>query len=132
MFSRRFRLGLCAISAVAWLLGNAAPSLAGCGCDHPPPPWAPVMPPFAAPGYKVRVWAKDVKFEVGKAYQVRFNALALLSNATFTAVKGDYLDVVVPANAGPGPAAIRVWRTTGGLLPKTVFDLQYGSDLFTV
>jgi hypothetical protein len=90
------------------------------------------MPPFAAPGYKVRVWARDAKFEVGKAYQVRFNALALLSNASFTATKADYLDVVVPANAGPGPAAIRVWRTTGGLLPKTVFDLQYGNDLFTV
>src|SRR5262245_58744511 len=99
MFSRKFRFAVLAISAVAWLLGNAAPALAGCGCDHPPPAWAPVMPPFAPPGSKVRVWAKDVKFEVGKAYQVRFGALDLLSIKSFTAVKADYLDVVVPAIA---------------------------------
>ncbi len=132
MLARKIRFGWIAISAIAWLLGNAAPALAGCGCDHPPPAWAPVMPAFAAPGGKVRVWAKDAKFEVGKAYQVRFGALDLLSAATFTAVKADYLDVKVPAGELVGPVAIRVWRTTGGLLPKTVFDLQYGNDLFTV
>jgi hypothetical protein len=89
------------------------------------------MPPFAPPGGKVRVFAKDVKFEVGKAYQVRFGALDLLSIGTVTAVKPDYLDVTVPAIALPGPVAIRVWRTTG-LLAKVVFDLRYGNELFTV
>lgn len=129
---RKLHLGLLGISAVVWLLGTAAPALAGCGCDHPPPAWAPVMPAFAAPGGKVRVWAKDVKFEVGKAYQTRFGALDLLSALGATvAVEPDYIDVVVPLLALPGPSSIRVWRTTG-LLKKMVFDLRYGSELFTV
>ena len=87
------------------------------------------MPPFAPPGAVVRVWAKNTKFGVGKAYQVRFGTLGVLSLATAT--KPDYLDVTVPEIALPGPVGIRVWRMTGPL-QKDVFDLRYGNDLFTV
>ena len=42
------RRALAAAATAVWIA--ASPAWAGCGCDHPPPAWAQVMPPFGSPG----------------------------------------------------------------------------------
>jgi hypothetical protein len=103
-------------------VGAASPAWAGCGCDHPAPPWTVIAPPFASPGMAVRIYADGADFVVGASYQVDFGGSAV---AHVNAEQPGYLSVVVPAQAGeaPGPKAIHV-QGQG-------YDRQYADALFT-
>ena len=90
--------------AATWLLAAAPPANAGCGCDHPPPAWAPVMPPFASPGHKVLVWVDGSVLTAGQSYDVVFGSNA---GAKGVALTPDTLVVAVPS-LSPGPASILV------------------------
>ncbi len=99
-----------------------APARAGCGCDHPAPPWTLISPSFASPGSNIRVHADGADFQVGASYRVEFGTAALVD-----VVAGDagYLSVKVPAALGsaPGPKSIKV---SGNGYLRT-----YGDALFT-
>jgi len=84
----------------------AEPATAGCGCDHPPPAWTIVMPPFGSPGKELTIYAVDgAAFTPGEVYEVDFgDGLALAVMATSTA----YLSVHVPDGLDPGPVALEV------------------------
>jgi hypothetical protein len=121
---------LLALLAGAWLLAAAPPANAGCGCDHPPPAWAPVMPPFAAPGQTLRLFPEGFELVDGEAYLVEFDGNAasetVIAAKPAGAKKNDpveYLDVVFPAGVRSGPASIRV--SGPGV------DHTYPSSLFT-
>lgn len=90
--------------AATWLLAAAPPAHAGCGCDHPPPALARVMPPFASPGHKVMVSLDSAVLTVGQSYDIVFGSNV---GAKGVAVTPASLIVEVPG-VGPGPAAIVV------------------------
>ncbi len=112
---------------VALALGVALPSLvvatpafAGCGCDHPPPGWAVVMPPFASPGVSITIYAEGGDtFTPGAVYQVDFGHG---DQVDVTATASDWLEVANPG-ARPGPVALRV-RGPG-------YDHDYAESAFT-
>jgi hypothetical protein len=58
--------------AAVWLLAAAPPAHAGCGCDHPPPAFAPVMPAFAPPGASVLINLDGAPLTWGASYDVTF------------------------------------------------------------
>lgn len=123
---KRMRTGW--ILAAALMLGLttsllAAPAQAGCGCDHPAPAWAPVMPAFAFPGGKIRLDGDGVSFKKSATYTVEFLRPLSPLKVTVTAKNTRSIDVVVPAGMMAGPIAIRV--TGKG------FDKTYGKELFT-
>jgi hypothetical protein len=117
---RRFSLAAGLALASVWLL-NALPANAGCGCDHPPPAQATIMPPFASPGTNVRIYAVKGPFQVGGSYSVDFRPGAVSVIASRT----DYLTAKVPSSSGtePGPRKIRVKGPD--------YDLEYAENLFT-
>jgi hypothetical protein len=101
------------------------PATAGCGCDHPPPAFALVMPPFGSPGRTIRLYADGGFFVPGARYSIAFQPTAsgLASAATVVAFRPDRLEVAVPSNLTPGPMKLVV---KGPGYSKT-----YGADLFT-
>ena len=118
-FSTRF-----ALSMAASLARLAAPPLvqtatAGCGCDHPPPAFAPVMPPFASPGKTITLNAAGFTFKPGQPYAVEFGG----QMAYATAERARELKVVVPSNVMPGPMGLRVMGFT--------LDYEYSENDFT-
>lgn len=122
------RMGTGWILVAALMLGLttsllAGPAQAGCGCDHPAPAWAPVMPAFAFPGGKIRLDGDGVSFKVGRTYTVEFLRPLVPLKVTVTAQSTRSIDVVLPAGIMAGPIAIHV---TGKNLDKT-----YGKELFT-
>src|SRR5689334_5310477 len=52
------------------LASRATSTQAGCGCDKPPPPVAPIRPAFASPGGTVTLF--DPRLIDGGQYKVRF------------------------------------------------------------
>jgi hypothetical protein len=110
--------------AALWLallvLGMPRLAEAGCGCDHPPPAFSPVMPPFGSPGRTVRIYSQtSARFKPGWIYEVTF-----ASKRTYViAARSDFLSATVPAGLTSGPVALRV-RTFG-------FDQSYAASLFT-
>ncbi|MDJ0789668.1 MAG: hypothetical protein QNK05_22970 [Myxococcota bacterium] len=116
----RFALAA-ALTALTSLALLAAPDRAhaGCGCDHPPPEWSVVMPPFASPGKTVTLFAEaGEEFVVGDVYTVRFDN----RNAVATATMTDRLEVTMPSGVKPGPVAIEVEGTDFQVVyPDTAF-----------
>jgi len=84
---------------------------AGCGCDHPPPAFAPVMPPFGAAGKLLTLnvdsndlsagVSYDVEFKMAKGWSSMFgNGLAIDSGTVQVNVPGGLL----------GPVSITIHR----------------------
>lgn len=120
----RFSIRL-ALSTAALLTLLAAPPLsptatAGCGCDHPPPAFAPIMPPFASGGTVVTLNASGFLFELGSTYEVDFGSG---DPALVTANDVDEVSFAMPQAVLPGPIAVEV--TGPGV------DYQYGEASFT-
>ena len=115
----RAKLSILAAAAAAVLL-LAPPAWAGCGCDHPPPAFALVMPPFASPGTMLSLAADGFTFEVGSDYVVDF---AGQKQEVVTATEVDRLEVKFPKSVSPGPVEI-------SLLGPGVNHL-YDDSLFT-
>lgn len=114
-------LTLSCLGAIACMaLIAATPARAGCGCDHPPPAWTSVMPPFGSAGATIQLMADDSALEIGALYEVDFGDSARIKvRATHT----DRLAVDLPAAVPPGPVAIR--------LSGPGVELFYPDDLFT-
>lgn len=102
-------------------MGAFSPAEAGCGCDHPAPPWTVISPAFASPGMAVRIHADGAAFELGKTYRVNFDWVSMDVTAQHTA----YLSVVVPAALGDQPGPKRVEVDGNG------YRREYASALFT-
>ncbi len=92
---------------------------AGCGCDHPPPDWSLVQPPFGSSGRSLTIHADGGSFVVGETYQVDFAGVT----ASGQAWAADSLDVEVPRGVPRGPVALHV--TGPG------YDRVYDEALFT-
>ncbi|MGH0030387.1 MAG: hypothetical protein ACQGVC_11400 [Myxococcota bacterium] len=88
----------------AVLLLAPTPTWAGCGCDHPPPDWAQVMPPFGSPGRVLTLTADGFALQVGEPYKVDFGS----ADVTVVAQHDDRLEVALPSTVGPGPVEIKV------------------------
>lgn len=105
------------------------PATAGCGCDHPPPAYAPVMPAFAVPGKSIRVFAEGGRFRAFSRYTVTFTSVpasltaALNPSVTVTALRPDSIQLTVPSNLKVGPISLRV--------AGPGYDKTYSPDLFT-
>ncbi len=106
--------------ALALAFAAATPAWSGCGCDHPPPEWAPVMPPFASPGKTLMLHAPSPDFVVGETYTVAFGSDAVVEVVADSVA---LLEVRMPDGVDPGPVEIRV-QGPG-------FDHTYASSLFT-
>ncbi len=117
---RRTRLLLLAITLAMpiWLV-PAGPARAGCGCDHPLPGWAVVMPAFGSAGKAITVFADGGVFTPGASYEVDFAG----RKRTVIATLSDRLEVKVPPSVNVGPVAIRVVGPN--------FDRVYPSSAFT-
>ncbi len=102
---RSFPILTAALALVAFATTSARPAAAGCGCDHPPPEWSVVMPPFGSPGKTIALFAEGEEFVIGEQYQVEFGSGSAVD---VTATLADRLEVVVPASIDPGPVEIRV------------------------
>lgn len=110
-------VAIAAFTLLAW----TAPAQAGCGCDHPPPAFTSVMPPFGSPGKTVHLWQQEgFAFEPGASYAVSFGDV----DTDVVAAHAERLAVPVPVGARPGPASIRV-QGPG-------VDHTYASTQFTV
>ncbi len=113
------------IPALAGLLAFlAAPPVvptatAGCGCDHPPPAFAPIMPSFASPGTEITLNANGFLFEVGSTYGVNFG-----EGTTVPVIAEDADEILLPMPdyLTSGPAAIRV---TGPNVDHTFSDADF-------
>ena len=122
--SQTHRLAILSVPLLALAFGLflPEPASAGCGCDHPPPAWLALTPPFASPGTTVRVHADGFEFQVGSPYEVDFGG----SGKTFAVARDlGALEVVVPPDAKPGPAAVKV-KGPGDV------DHAFDKSLFTV
>jgi hypothetical protein len=110
--------------------GNAR---SGCGCDHPPPDWAPVMPVFAASGTSIRIWADGDPYEVGTAYEVEVDGVAVPGGGV-VAKSANHLEVTVPSGVEIGPASIRVFREVRSWWRSSTQDVHvdYDGSYFTV
>lgn len=93
---------------------------AGCGCDHPPPSWALVMPAFGSPGTAISIEADGFAFEVGEDYNVDFGGGG---NVSAVATTPNVLRVQVPDGVPVGPVALHVQGPD--------VDHEYGDALFT-
>ena len=103
------RLLLMAAVLALSMLGPISTAQAGCGCDHPPPDWKLVMPPFASPGNPVTIFADGGSFVPGATYVVTFhgnagNDVAVKAVADAT----DSVTVALPAGLDLGGTAISV------------------------
>ncbi len=106
--------------ALAAVFAAATPAWSGCGCDHPPPDWALVMPPFASPGKTLTLHAPTPDFVVGETYTVEFESDA---EVDVVAESVAILELEMPGGVDPGPVEIRVRGND--------FDHTYPSSLFT-
>ena len=110
-------LACLALIALAALVA-APPAWAGCGCDHPPPAWGLVMPPFGSPGRTLTVWADGFALEIGQEYKVDFGSGDVMVEAVHT----DRLEAELPATVPPGPVEIKVIGPDVDVLyPETLF-----------
>ncbi len=109
-------LALVALSSVAL----ASSASAGCGCDHPPPDWTLVMPPFGSPGKAITINADSFEFVPGQSYGVKIGGKWVVALAEATG------SIVVPVqpNALVGPSEVQI---VGGVL-----DVVYPASVFTV
>ena len=101
-------------------------ALAGCGCDHPPPAFAPVMPAFGSPGTEIILNSDRGRLRSGASYEVRFvssNSFWPIS-AKGIAISRDAVAVNVPAGLFSGPTAITIVDSKNG-------DHVFDSSLFT-
>ena len=105
----------------------ADPALAGCGCDHPPPAFAPVMPPFGAPGTRLVLHVGVQKLRPERRYAVEFLTLGTLlpTRARGRAVTRGSLVVEAPGTLAAGPTRIRVRDGAGRLIA------EFDDSLFT-
>ena len=121
---------LVALSAIAVLLKtlSAVPVDAGCGCNKPPPPVAPIRPAFGSPGDTVTVFPSGIV--PGQSYKVTFTSgWTSMSVSSVAVMKRDFADgvakpqisVSVP-NVPMGPTAVTVTAaaTATGTLTGTV------------
>ena len=84
----------------------AGSASAGCGCDHPPPDWAQVVPAFGSPNKLITIYAIDGELTIGEYYSVDFGHEKYESvKATMTSL----LEVKVPRHLTPGPVALHVY-----------------------
>ena len=86
----------------------APPASAGCGCDHPPPSFALVMPAFASPGSEITIFpVEGSEFQSGHIYRVDFGGNEVVETI---ASSSSHLRVLVPEDAGedPGPMKLHV------------------------
>ena len=115
---RRTSIAAAAALLAATLL-SAGAATAGCGCDHPPPDWTVVMPPFGSPNKHIAIYAVNGAFEVGGTYTVDFGAheIDVVAEAT------DRVEAVVPHGVERGPVELRV--TGPG------YDYTYPDSAFT-
>jgi len=124
------RLLICGLAAAVAPLLLSSTAQAGCGCDHPPPEWAPVMPIFAPVGARIRIHPDGRAFVVGDYYHVEVDGR---SAGDVVAEHDGYLEANVPEGVDIGPATIEVfaWKRGwfGWYLDRV---LQYGSADFTV
>ncbi len=104
---------------VALLVLPAERVTAGCGCDHPPPAWALVMPPFASATHPVTIFAEGADFLEGEVYAVKFGK----QSADVIADSPNSLRVDLPHGVTPGPTEIHV-KGPG-------YDHKYPREIFT-
>ena len=106
-------VGLLALLAVA-LPHAATPAFAGCGCDHPPPAFAPVLPPFGSAGKTLQLHTGTVAFEVGETVQVRFKAAGQWFPLIVAGqvIAADTIEVSVPRRPEVLPRKVKVEVTT--------------------
>ncbi|MCP5060506.1 MAG: hypothetical protein GY937_27730 [bacterium] len=120
---------LTAVLALLALVPNPAPILAGCGCDHPPPAWAPIMPPFASGGQPMLINAQKDEFDVGKTYEVSFGKPGwFVAKVTVVADSKTQLRIEMPKLVNIGPVELHVTEMEGTERGDT--DV-YDSSLFT-
>jgi hypothetical protein len=113
------------LAAGFWLLGTPMPAQAGCGCDHPPPGWAPVMPAFASPGKTIVVTAEGAGFKTGRSYEVSLKPTGgNRVSVDAVALDAERLKLSMPDGLSPGPTAI----TVSG---QGSFSVTHSSSLFT-
>ena len=88
----------------------AAPSHAGCGCDHPPPAFAPVMPAFGSPGSELVLNLEAPSLEEGATYWVSFTneKSPIPAYGEGVARAADSLRLTVPSTILTGPARIQI------------------------
>jgi hypothetical protein len=121
------RFGVIGSAVVAMVLaGTVTRSDAGCGCEKPPPPVAPLRPPFASPGSNVTLIADGLV--VGESYRATFygwdgdGPTGEEATADGVAVsKRDFADGVVKTQVvvavpemDAGPAAVVLTPLEGG------------------
>jgi len=115
----RIRGSLLAVALLAALTSlSDAPVEAGCGCNKPPPPLAPIRPAFGSPGDMVTLFATGLV--PGQAYTVTFTSGTRAVAVPGVAVlRRDFADgvakpqVTVPVPTLPlGPAAVTVTSAT--------------------
>ena len=110
---------LACLALIASAVLIAPPAWAGCGCDHPPPAFAQVMPPFGSPGREIVVYATGAEFTPGATYEAAFGNKKAYTIADST----DHIKVVVPDDVDSGPYEIKV-KGPG-------YDHDYPKELFT-
>ena len=105
---------------------------AGCGCDHPAPDWAPVMPYFAPEGGRVRIHADKEEFTIGEAYEVSISGMTVPGGGVVAASRR-FIEVDVPRGVGIGPVSVRVWRRHRSRSGRhKVTYANYDESVFTV
>jgi hypothetical protein len=126
---RTLLVSLLAIGVAPLLLSSTAQ--AGCGCDHPPPEWSPVMPIFAPVGATIRIHEDGNAFDVGSHYDVEIDGQDVAD--AVVAEHAGYLDVRVPEGVDVGPARIEVSKWKRGWFGWYAHEVtDYDSSYFTV
>jgi hypothetical protein len=116
-------LTVCAIASL-WLVSAPTPASAGCGCDHPPPAWALVMPAFGSPGKTIVVDASGAGFKKGRNYDVTLKPASGQITVQGEALDASRLEVTLPSGLAVGPTTITVNGPQG-------FSLTHPASLFT-
>ncbi len=116
---------LAVMAAAIVSLSFAGAAQAGCGCDHPPPNWAPIMPSFASPGKMLTISpAGNEQFYRGSAYHVIFEGTDGLERLVYgTATSTTRVEVEMPSGLRAGPVDIRV--------SGPGYDEKYDDEYFT-
>jgi hypothetical protein len=104
------------------LTGNFNYALAGCGCDHPPPLPAPVIPSAIYPGMPVNLY--DDAFDPGEEYDVWFGEVDVEGTADVDREGRVRIRVTLP-DVPIGPTPIKVIDEDGLLLsiPSSEFTV---------
>lgn len=123
--SRMFRGAIAFLLTSALFFALTPMAVAGCGCDHPPPDWAMVMPSFGSHGKTLTLFPDGFAFDMKQIYQVQFEdhtgATRLADGYAETPAS---LNVRVPDGLTPGPVSIHL-----PAIGKRGYT--YGSELFT-